>query len=114
MLAELAALPPRTLRALEDDAAVPPPNNLFDTDPERYWAKLRSQWLLAADRINLNCGALGCTPLPVLRATIDHLLSAEEFREPDLPWFGYAENARIRSARERLPPSSIASSTSWR
>jgi selenocysteine lyase/cysteine desulfurase len=81
---------------------VPPPSNLFNTDPERYWATLRSQWLLAADRINLNCGALGCTPLPVLRATIDHLLSAEEFREPDLPWFGYAENARIRSAREAL------------
>ena len=79
-----------------------PPRKLLDTDPERYWAELRRQWLLAADRINLNSGALGCTPLPVLRATIDHLLSAEEFREPDFPWFGYDENARIRSVRESL------------
>ena len=33
------------------------------TDPDRYWADLRRQWLLAADRINLNCGSVGCTPL---------------------------------------------------
>jgi hypothetical protein len=96
-----AASPSRTLRALACDAAVPP-SSLFDTDPERYWAKLRSQWVLAADRINLNSGALGCTPIPVLRATMDHLVSAEEFREPELPWFGYAENARIRTTREAL------------
>jgi selenocysteine lyase/cysteine desulfurase len=79
-----------------------PPRKLLDTDPERYWAELRRQWPLAADRINLNCGALGCTPLPVLRAMIDHLLYAESFREPDLPWFGYDENARIRSTRDAL------------
>jgi selenocysteine lyase/cysteine desulfurase len=79
-----------------------PPLKLLDTDPERYWAELRRQWLLAADRINLDSGALGCTPLPVLRATIDHLLSAESFREPDRPWFGYEENKRIRSARDAL------------
>ncbi|HMF16476.1 MAG TPA: hypothetical protein VKE98_04680, partial [Gemmataceae bacterium] len=79
-----------------------PPLRLLGTDPERYWAELRRQWLLAADRINLNCGALGCTPLPVLRATIDHILSAESFREPDLPWFGYEENARMRGTRDAL------------
>jgi selenocysteine lyase/cysteine desulfurase len=79
-----------------------PPLKLLDTDPERYWAELRRQWLLAADRINLDSGALGCTPLPVLRATIDHLLSAESFREPDKPWFGYDENAHIRSTRDAL------------
>jgi selenocysteine lyase/cysteine desulfurase len=81
--------------------ALPPPK-LLDTDPERYWAELRRQWLLAADRINLDSGALGCTPLPVLRATIDHLLAAESFREPDRPWFGYDENEHIRSTRDAL------------
>src|SRR5437016_10457886 len=45
-----------------------PPLSLLNTDPERFWADLRRQWLLAGDRINLNCGSLGCTPLPVLRA----------------------------------------------
>jgi isopenicillin-N epimerase len=79
-----------------------PDDKLFGTDPERYWAELRRQWLLAADRINLNCGSVGCSPLPVLRATIDHMLSAEAFREPEYPWFGYEENRRLRELRDAL------------
>jgi isopenicillin-N epimerase len=79
-----------------------PPTELFSIDPDRYWAELRRQWLLAADRINLNCGSVGCTPLPVLRAMIDHILYAEEFREPAYPWFGYEENTRIRELRDAL------------
>src|SRR5580658_1005219 len=79
-----------------------PPQDLYSTDPERYWAELRRQWLLAADHINLNCGSVGCTPLPVLRATIEHLLSAEEFRDPAYPWFGYEENTRIHELRDSL------------
>ena len=91
-----------TEQALAQEAIPLPPQDLYTTDPDRYWAELRRQWLLAADRINLNCGALGCTPLPVLRAMVDHLIYAESFREPDLPWFGYAENKYIRSTREAL------------
>src|SRR6266704_6309269 len=79
-----------------------PPAKLLDSDPERYWAELRRQWLLAADQINLNCGSVGCSPLPVLSATIDHLLSAEAFREPAYPWFGYEENSRVRELRDAL------------
>ncbi len=79
-----------------------PPRDLYTSDPDRYWAELRRQWLLAADRINLNCGSVGCTPLPVLRATIDHILSAEEFREAPYPWFGYEENTRLRELRDAL------------
>ncbi len=84
------------------DAPPLPPRSLYDTDPERYWAALRRQWLLAADRINLNCGSVGCTPLPVLRAMVEHILSAEEFRETPFPWFGYEENARLRELRDAL------------
>ncbi|HYV39673.1 MAG TPA: aminotransferase class V-fold PLP-dependent enzyme [Gemmataceae bacterium] len=83
----------------------PPPlpaDALYTKDPERYWAELRRQWLLAADRINLNCGSIGCSPLPVLKATIDHMLAAESFREPDYPWFGYEENRRLREVRDAL------------
>ncbi|HXT74583.1 MAG TPA: aminotransferase class V-fold PLP-dependent enzyme, partial [Candidatus Angelobacter sp.] len=72
-----------------------PSPDLFTTDPARYWAELRRQWLLASDRVDLNCGSVGCTPLPVLRAMIDHILSAEEFREPTYPWFGYDENEHL-------------------
>src|SRR5260370_19259668 len=43
-----------------------PPAKLLSSDPDRYWAELRRQWLLAADRINLNCGSVGCTPPPLL------------------------------------------------
>src|SRR5581483_979225 len=79
-----------------------PARDLHRTDPDRYWAELRRQWLLAADRINLNCGSVGCTPLPVLQTMIDHLLSAEAFREPEYPWFGYEENRHLRDLRDAL------------
>ncbi len=87
---------------LSQDAPALPAHDLFATVPDRYWAELRRQWLLAADRINLNCGSVGCTPLPVLRAMIEHLLSAEEFREAPYPWFGYEENTRLRELRDAL------------
>src|SRR5438067_5733487 len=92
----------RAAAALGPDGPALPPNELYTTDPNRYWAELRRQWLLADDRINLNCGSVGCSPLPVLRATIDHLLSAEAFREPEYPWFGYEENRRLRELRDAL------------
>jgi isopenicillin-N epimerase len=84
------------------DAPRLPATTLLTTDPDRYWAELRRQWLLAADHINLNCGSVGCSPLPVLNAMIDHLLAAEAFREPAYPWFGYEENARLRELRTAL------------
>ena len=87
---------------LRQEAPALPPAKLFDTDPDRYWAELRRQWLLAADHVNLNCGSVGCSPLPVLNAMIDHLLSAEAFREPAYPWFGYEENPRLRELRDAL------------
>jgi isopenicillin-N epimerase len=96
-------LPLRSAERLFSEQAPPlPPPNLYASDPDRYWAELRRQWLLATDHINLNCGSVGCTPLPVLRATIDHILYAEEFREPAYPWFGYEENTRLHELREAL------------
>ncbi len=79
-----------------------PPQDLFAAAPERYWAELRRQWLLAPERINLNCGSVGCTPQPVLRAMIEHILKAEEYRETPYPWFGYEENTRLRELRDAL------------
>jgi selenocysteine lyase/cysteine desulfurase len=101
--AALLGLPlARAQQAFGEDAPPLPAPALLGTDPDRYWAELRRQWLLAADHINLNCGSVGCTPLPVLGAMIDHLLSAETFREPAYPWFGYEENTRIRQLRDAL------------
>jgi isopenicillin-N epimerase len=92
----------RAERAFGGEAPRLPPAALYDTDPDRYWAELRRQWLLAPDHVNLNCGSVGCSPLPVLNAVIDHLLSAEAFREPAYPWFGYEENPRLRELRDAL------------
>jgi selenocysteine lyase/cysteine desulfurase len=92
----------RAEQVLAQEADPLPSAKLHDSDPERYWAQLRRQWRLAPDRINLNCGSVGCTPLPVLRAMIDHILSAEEFRESAYPWFGYEENRRVRALRDAL------------
>src|ERR1700756_3974227 len=89
-------------RGFAEEAPPLPPANVLAADPERYWAELRRQWLLAPDRINLNCGSIGCTPLPVLRATIEHMLSAEEYREVPYPWFGYEENDRIKALRDSM------------
>ena len=79
-----------------------PSRDLLSSDPSRYWTGLRAQWLLAPDHINLNCGSVGCSPLPVLRAMIDHILFAEAYREPAYPWFGYEENGRLHALRDSL------------
>jgi isopenicillin-N epimerase len=92
----------RAERAFSEEAPRLPARKLLGTDPDRYWAELRRQWLLAPDHVNLNCGAVGCSPLPVLNAMIDHLLAAEAFREPAYPWFGYEENPRLRQLRDVL------------
>jgi isopenicillin-N epimerase len=89
-------------RVFGNEAPSLPSLKLHATDPDRFWAELRRQWLLAADHINLNCGSAGCTPLPVLRAMIDHLFASEAFREPGYPWFGYEENGRLRELRDAL------------
>jgi isopenicillin-N epimerase len=92
----------RAEQLLSQQSAPLPPRPLLASDPERYWAELRRQWLLAPDHINLNCGSVGCSPLPVVRAMIDHILFAEEFREPEYPWFGYEESPRLREVHEAL------------
>jgi selenocysteine lyase/cysteine desulfurase len=92
----------RAEQVLQAQSVPLPPRDLLSSDPKQYWSELRRQWLLAPDRANLNCGSVGCTPLPILRATIDHILSAEEFREPAYPWFGYEENDRLHELRDTL------------
>jgi isopenicillin-N epimerase len=101
--AVLFGLPQRGASEILSEQPPPfPSTDLYALNPEQYWAQLRRQWLLSPDHINLNCGSLGCTPLPVLRAMIDHILSAEEFSEPEYPWFGYDESPRLREVHQAL------------
>ena len=44
----------RAEEAFGQEAPPLPARELYATDPDRYWAELRRQWLLAADHINLN------------------------------------------------------------
>ena len=93
----------RASEAFSAEADPPmPPKAWLASDAERYWAELRRQWLLAPDRVNLNCGMLGCTPLPVLRAMIEHLYHSESFRDPELPRFGFEENRILKQVRTSL------------
>jgi isopenicillin-N epimerase len=83
----------------------PPPlpaADLYQTNEEAYWAQLRPQWVLPRDRSYMNCGSMGCTPLPVLHAMIDHVLHAEEFVDPYYPWFGYEENPPLHEIVDSL------------
>jgi isopenicillin-N epimerase len=89
-------------RLLQRDVPPLPSPQLFDSDPEWYWAELRRQFVLDPDHINLNCGSLGVSPLPVIRAVVEHLFESEAFNEPDYPWWGYAENPHIREVRDAL------------
>ena len=42
----------RAEQLFAQQASPVPPQDLFASDPQRYWAELRRQWLLGADRIN--------------------------------------------------------------
>lgn len=54
----------RAEQLFAQDAPPLPPRDLYSTDPDRYWAELRRQWLLAADRINLNSGSVAARHSP--------------------------------------------------
>ncbi len=79
-----------------------PSADLYQSNEDAYWARMRPQWLLAKDRVNLNCGSVGCTPLPVLRTMIDNVLHNEEFVDPWYPWFGYEENPPLHEVVDSL------------
>jgi selenocysteine lyase/cysteine desulfurase len=87
--AELLDLP---LRAGKLSAAPPPlpPASLYDSDPDAYWKRIRTeQFVLPERRAFLNTGTLGVAPKPVLQATIDYMIqSADLTIEEPLPRWG--------------------------
>jgi isopenicillin-N epimerase len=93
---------PRIEQNFCQEAPPLPSPDLYQTNEEAYWAQLRQQWLLAKGRIDLNCGSVGCTPLPVLHAMIDNVLHDEEFVDPYYPWFGYEENPPLHELVDSL------------
>src|SRR3954449_2987065 len=70
-----------------------PAKDLYDRDPEAYWAELRKQFLIPSDEVYLNNGTVGSSPRPVLRAIFDSYNQTEQMNqvEPeDYPIWGYA------------------------
>lgn len=67
-----------------------PSDALRQSDPDRYWGRIRSeQFLLAEDRIFLNPGSLGLVPRPTLEAVVKSLTRNCEFPTDDVPRWGY-------------------------
>ena len=87
------SLSPRWLKLLEQAPAQLPARSLYDTDQEKYWAELRKQFLIPADEVYLNCGTVGSSPAPVLRAVFDGYNDTEKMAQSDpedYPIWGYA------------------------
>ena len=87
LLGALAGMPWNETRA---ELPALPNRGWLNTDPERFWAALRSeQFLLPEGRVYLNPGSLGVAPRPVLQAVIASLQRGAEYATDDIERWGY-------------------------
>jgi isopenicillin-N epimerase len=92
----LAALPSRAVNvptSVLDRIPPLPDRSLLDSNEDAYWAEMRKQFLIPEDEIYLNCGTVGSSPAPILRAVFDGYYSTEKMdaADPeDYPIWGYA------------------------
>lgn len=67
-----------------------PPEALRESDPEKYWLKIREeQFLLPKWRAFLNNGSLGVAPRPVVAAVTEFLENAAALVSDEYPRWGY-------------------------
>lgn len=108
--ASLIGLPLAELRRAWARAVPLPGPELAAHDEEAYWAAVREHFLLPRDAIYLNTGTLGSSPLPVLRALVEHLMTAERFEQTDpedYPLWGYARHDDVRAPVARFINASL-------
>jgi isopenicillin-N epimerase len=87
LLGALAGIPWKEARA---EAPALPNRDWLKSDPERFWAGLRTeQFLLPEERVFLNPGSLGVAPRPVLQAVIASLERGAEYATDDIERWGY-------------------------
>jgi len=92
-LAAALALRSPLLAQLEKAPSSLPARDLYERNPDGYWADLRKQFLIPEDEIYLNNGTVGSSPAPVLRAIFDGYTTTEKMNQDDpedYPIWGYA------------------------
>lgn len=70
-----------------------PDPDLYNTNEDAYWAKLRKLFVVPEDEVYLNNGTVGSSPAPVLRAVFDSYNDCEKMMQADpedYPIWGYA------------------------
>ncbi|MSU63607.1 MAG: aminotransferase class V-fold PLP-dependent enzyme [Pedosphaera sp.] len=76
-------------RALAEPAVFPE-RELLQTNPDRFWSRLRSEQFLVPEwRSFLNPASLGVMPRPVLKAVVDSLTRGAEYATDDVQRWGY-------------------------
>lgn len=78
-----------------------PDLSLYDQNEDRFWAALRSQFLIPADEVYLNNGTVGSSPYPVLKAIFDSFLNTEQMAQEDpeqYPIWGYEPYVAYRDS----------------
>jgi isopenicillin-N epimerase len=76
---------------VSSEAATPlPDSGLFQTNPEAYWKRIRSEQFLLPDwRVYLNNGSLGVPPKPVVNAVSEALTRGASLITDEYPRWGY-------------------------
>lgn len=74
-----------------------PPEDLFRSDPEAFWRRIRDeQFLLAGWRAYLNTGTLGLAPRPVVEAVTEYVNRSAALDVEDYPRWGYETLEEVR------------------
>src|ERR1700694_2758443 len=91
-VASMLPFSPEWSALFEQEPPKLPDSALYSSNEEAYWTEWRKQFLIPADEVYLNNGAVGSAPVAALRAVLDGYNDTEKRaqRDPeDYPIWGY-------------------------